>query len=186
MKVIGLVGSPRTGGNTDILVQKVLAGAREQGAESEIFYLNDLTIRGCQACLSCKKTGKCAVNDDLTPIYEALNEADGIVVGSPIYFGRFTAQVAPFLDRLYAYIKSDSTTSLKSGIKFSLVFTQGNPDAALYESTISSVDKVLTRIGFIPGPKAVVGAGLREISAANAEEQYLQQAFASGQQLVSR
>ncbi|MCE5284413.1 MAG: flavodoxin family protein [Pelosinus sp.] len=186
MKFIGLVGSPRKGGNTDVLVQKVLEGAQKEGADTEVFYLNELNVRGCQACFHCKKTGTCAVNDDLTKVFQAINEADGIVVGSPIYFGRFTAQVAPFFDRLFAYIKPDSTTSLKSGKKFSLVFTQGQSDTALYENTINSVAAVLTRIGFVPGPKAIVGAGLRDIGAVNEQEQYLTEAFSRGQELAAR
>ena len=186
MKIIGLVGSPRKNGNTDVLVQKVLDGAKEQGSETEIFYLNELAARGCQACYGCKKAGKCVINDDLANIFAAIDGADGIVMGSPIYFGRFTAQTATFMDRLYGYIKPDFSSNLSAGKKFGLVFTQGQPDANLYEGTIAATAQVLERVGFGTGPGTLVGSGLREAGIARENEQLLQEAFSIGQKLASR
>lgn len=186
MKIIGLVGSPRKNGNTDVLVQKALEGAKAQGAETKIFYLNELKIRGCQACGSCKKTGECSVNDDMAEIFREINETDGIIIGSPVYFGRFTAQLAPVLDRLFAYLKPDLASSLGANKRFGLVFTQGQPNVDLYLNTITGVAQSLSRIGFEAGPKPLVGAGLGEIGAALKNENYLQTAFAIGKGLVSR
>jgi hypothetical protein len=78
------VGSPRRGGNTGILVQKVLEGAASQGAETAISYLNELTIHGYQACNSCKEHARCRQEDDMTLLYEVLKRADGFALGSPI------------------------------------------------------------------------------------------------------
>jgi len=186
MKIIGLVGSPRKNGNTDVLLQKALEGAKAQGSETELFYLNDLAIRGCQACYGCKTTGKCVVKDDLTEVFAAIDAADGVILGSPVYFGRFTAQTALFMDRLYGYLKGDSTSSLKPGKKFALVFTQGQPDASLYTSTIEATARVLTRIGFAAGSEPLVGSGLREIGIARENEQLLQKAYAIGQELIAK
>lgn len=183
MKIIGLVGSPRKNGNTDVLVQKALEGAKTQGSETELFYLNELAIRGCQACYGCKKTGKCVSKDDLTGVFAAIDTADGIVLGTPVYFGRFTAQTALFMDRLYGYIKADSTTSLKPGKKFGLVFTQGQPDASLYTNTIEATARVLTRVGFAAISEPLVGNGLRELGIAKENDQLLEKAYAIGQQL---
>jgi len=184
MKIIGLVGSPRKNGNTDVLLQKALEGAKAQGSDTETFYLNDLAIRGCQACLGCKKTGKCVVKDDLAGVFEAIDAADGIILGSPVYFGRFTAQTALFMDRLYGYIKGDSTSGLKPGKKFGLVFTQGQPDASLYTNTIEATARVLTRVGFAAGPAPLVGSGLRELGIARENQEFLQSAYAIGQELA--
>ena len=82
--IAGFVGSPRRGGNTGILVQKVLEGAASQGAETAISYLNELTIHGYQACNSCKEHARCRQEDDMTLLYEVLKRADGFALGSPI------------------------------------------------------------------------------------------------------
>jgi multimeric flavodoxin WrbA len=186
MKIVGLVGSPRKNGNTDALLQKAMQGAKAQGAETTLFYLNDLNLRGCQACYTCKKTGKCAVNDDMTGIYRAIDEADAVIIGSPIYFGRFTSQLAPVMDRLFAYLKPDFTSSLAKGKKFGLVFTYNQPDPTLYSACINSVAQVFGRLGFEAGPKPLVRAGLGDPDAALKNEQYLQAAFALGKELASR
>jgi len=184
VKVIGLVASPRKNGNTDILLRKALEGARAEGAETEIYYLNELSIRGCQGCYGCKKTGKCVIKDDLVKVFAAIDEANSVILGSPVYFGRFTAQLALLMDRLYAYIKPDFTSHLGSGKKFGLVFTQGQADDGLYTELIRSTAKVLERIGFVAGPGALVGAGLREAGAVRKQELFLQEAFAIGRVLA--
>jgi multimeric flavodoxin WrbA len=186
MKIVGLIGSPRKNGNTDVLVQKALEGAKAQGAETTLFYLNELNIRGCQACYACKKTGHCVVNDDMAEIYRVINEADGIILGSPVYFGRFTAQVSLFMDRLFAYLKPDFTNSLGAGKKIALVFTQNQPNANLYEGLINSTAQVLTRIGFESGPNPLVGTGLGAAGIALEKEEYVQAALDIGTELASR
>lgn len=185
MKIIGLVGSPRKNGNTDVLVQKALEGAQSAGNETALFRLNELNIRGCQACLGCKKAGKCVIDDDLAGVFKAIDEADGVVLGSPIYFGRFTAQTALFMDRLYGYLQPDFSSSLGAGKKAALVFTQGQPDASLYEGTINAASQSLTRVGFLTGPKPLVGSGLRDIGTARENEQLLQAAYNIGQELTT-
>ena len=103
MKILGFVGSPREGGNTEILVKEVLKGADESGAETEIVYLNKLDIKPCQACMHCKSNnGECATDDDMQTIYNQLKESDAVVLGSPIYMWQMSAQTKLFTDRLYA------------------------------------------------------------------------------------
>ena len=92
MTVIGINGSPRKTWNTATLLEKALEGAASQGAETGIVHLYDLDFQGCTSCFACKleggkKYGQCAVKDDLTPILDAIAEADALVLGSPIYFG---------------------------------------------------------------------------------------------------
>lgn len=102
MKVVGVVCSPRVGGNTEILVGEVLAGARSEGAETELITLADKRIEFCDACGRCEGDGHCHIQDDMQPIYRKLEEADGVVVGSPVWFWSVTGQAKTFLDRLYA------------------------------------------------------------------------------------
>lgn len=100
IKIIGIVCSPRKGGNTEILVSEVLAGAHSEGAETELVTLADKKIEFCDACSECEKTGKCHIQDDMQPIYEKLEKADGMVIGSPVWYWSINGQAKTFLDRL--------------------------------------------------------------------------------------
>ncbi|MFC1535042.1 flavodoxin family protein, partial [Thermodesulfobacteriota bacterium] len=73
------------------MVQKILEGASSKGAETRTVYLNDLNIRGCQACMQCKtKLFRCAVKDDMQTLYPLIESSDVMVLGSPIYIGYIT------------------------------------------------------------------------------------------------
>ena len=101
MKVLGICCSPRRG-NTEVMVQAALDKAQEAGAEIEFLSLSGKTISPCDACLGCSKTGKCHIKDDMQDIYSKLLEADGIIIGSPIYFWNVTAQAKALIDRTFA------------------------------------------------------------------------------------
>lgn len=98
-KIIGIIGSPRIGGNTAFLVEKALESARNNGAETEIIQLGKSNINPCIACNICKEKGKCSIEDDMELILEKIKSADGIIIGSPVYFGNVTAQTKIFIDR---------------------------------------------------------------------------------------
>ncbi len=106
MKILGIVGSPRPGGNTEIMVEEVLATARKAGAETDIFLVAGKTINGCDACGACAQTGKCKIKDDMQTLYEKMDRADGIVFGSPVYFNYVTAQAKAIIDRTFCYLFS--------------------------------------------------------------------------------
>jgi len=103
MKILGISGSPRAKGNTDILVQEALKAASEMGAEQEFIAISGKKIKPCNGCGTCrtdKSKGICAIKDDDVPgIYEAMKEADGIIVASPVYFLSVTAQLKALFDR---------------------------------------------------------------------------------------
>jgi multimeric flavodoxin WrbA len=101
-KAIGLIGSPRVAGNTAALVEEVLLGAKDYGAEIESVFLNDLDISPCQACNACLPTGRCVLRDDMDDLWEQLWSADIWVFGTPIYWVGPSAQMKTFLDRWYA------------------------------------------------------------------------------------
>jgi multimeric flavodoxin WrbA len=107
MQVLGIVGSPRRGGNTEILVDEALKGAEESGALIEKVILNELNIKPCQACNSCYKTGKCIQNDDMISLQERMKESNVWILGTPIYWWGPTAQFKAFLDRWYSPIHED-------------------------------------------------------------------------------
>lgn len=99
VKIIGIVGSPRRGSNTEIYVKKALVAAQESGAETEIIDLGRLEIEPCIACDICKTTGECAIYDGMRDITPKIMEAHGLVIASPVYFGNVTSQLKMFMDR---------------------------------------------------------------------------------------
>jgi len=102
MKVLGIVCSPRKGGNTEILVHEALTGARDSGAKTELLTVGDKEIKPCDGCRSCKKTGECHIKDDMQLIYEKMLNADGIILGTPVYFWSMSGQAKVLIDRTYA------------------------------------------------------------------------------------
>jgi multimeric flavodoxin WrbA len=107
MKVLGIMGSPRIGGNSDILLDQALAGAREAGAEVEKIVLNLKKISGCQDCKKCNQTGICALKDDMPEIRQKILEADVVIHSGPVYFWSMTAQMKAYLDRWCAFFDAE-------------------------------------------------------------------------------
>jgi multimeric flavodoxin WrbA len=103
MKVLGILGSPRLGGNSDILLDQALAGAREAGAETEKIILNQKKISGCLDCGKCNETGICAIKDDMQEIQQKILEADTVIHSGPVYFWAMTSQMKAYLDRWCAF-----------------------------------------------------------------------------------
>ena len=98
--IIGIVGSPRVEGNTEKLVVEALkAASEEEGIQTELIRLAGKEIKPCDACLSCRKTGECHINDDFQEIFEKMVKADGIILASPVYFGSATPQIMALIDR---------------------------------------------------------------------------------------
>ena len=105
MKVMAFNGSPRKKWNTATLLEKALEGAASKGAETELIHLYDLNYKGCISCFACKTKGgksygRCAVEDDLAPVFRGIEKADAIILGSPIYFGNISGEMKSFMERL--------------------------------------------------------------------------------------
>jgi len=101
-KVLILSGSPRKRGNSDILCDQFLKGAKEGGNEVEKIFLGDKKINYCIACAACRDTGKCIHKDDMAAILEKMIDADVIVMASPVYFYTLNAQMKTLIDRTVA------------------------------------------------------------------------------------
>ncbi len=99
MNVLGINGSPRTGGNTDILLDRALEGARSRGANVEKIVLNDLNFCPCRECADLKDDGSCIIEDDMRLVYERIKYIDGLILASPIFFGSLSAQTKMMIDR---------------------------------------------------------------------------------------
>jgi multimeric flavodoxin WrbA len=103
MKVIGISGSPRRGGNTETLLREVLRGAEEAGAETRLFILSRMNISPCLHCDGCLAEGKCVVKDDMWLIYPEIESLDALVLASPIHFYGVAAQAKAMIDRCQAF-----------------------------------------------------------------------------------
>jgi multimeric flavodoxin WrbA len=102
IKVIGLLGSARVGGNTELLLSSVIDGIQKAGGKSEIVRLSDLNIKPCLNCGGCDENGVCVQNDDMQILYEKILDYDLIILASPIYFMGVSAWTKAFIDRCQA------------------------------------------------------------------------------------
>lgn len=102
MRILGVVCSPRIGGNTEILVKEALEGAKGKGADVKLLTLSGRQIKPCDHCGACYERGECHIKDDMGEIYQQFLEADGIILGSPVYFWSVSAQAKLVMDRTYA------------------------------------------------------------------------------------
>jgi multimeric flavodoxin WrbA len=172
MKVIGFVGSYRKTGNTAWTVNKILEGAKEQGAETQVWYSSELDINSCRGCLGCVKSGKCVIDDDMQILHNAFKNADALVLGAPNYMGQMSAQAKTFIDRLFSQISPRFSPRFKeenAGKKLVLVFTQGNPDAGKFQ-TYYDYTKNMFRLLEFDVKDVVVIAGTRNESANERKE----------------
>jgi multimeric flavodoxin WrbA len=104
LKVIGISGSPRKDGNTEILVKYALEPFREQGWEVQEFFLSGKVIKPCRGCETCRATGVCTItDDDMTYIYEEFKTCNAFIIGSPVYYRNITAQLKALFDRSFAF-----------------------------------------------------------------------------------
>ena len=141
MKVMAFNGSPRKKWNTATLLEKTLEGAASQGAKTELIHLYDLNFKGCISCFACKTIGgksygKCAVKDDLTNVFNRIEQANAIVLGSPIYWGDVSGEMKSFIERLmFQYTTyTDPPGSLFSNkIKTGFIYTMNVTEEIMKE-----------------------------------------------------
>ncbi len=107
MKILGIMGSPRIRGNSDILLDQALAGSRDAGAEAEKIMLCEKKISPCFNCDKCNETGLCVIKDDMPEIHKKILAADGIIHSCPVYFWAMTAQMKAYLDRWCAFFDAE-------------------------------------------------------------------------------
>lgn len=141
MKIIAISGSPRKKWNTATLLQKALDGAASNGAETELIHLYDLNYKGCISCFACKTLGgksygRCAVQDDLTDIFSRVEQADAILLGSPIYFGEISGEMKSFMERLlfpYSTYTDPPQSLFPKKIKAGFIYTMGVPEEMMLQ-----------------------------------------------------
>ncbi|MFO7559391.1 MAG: flavodoxin family protein [Desulfobacterales bacterium] len=140
MKVLGINASPRKKANTQTLVEAVLEGASEKGAQTRLANLREMNIHGCLGCEGCKKhLGRCVQKDDLTVLLQEMAEYDAIVMGTPVYWYHVTSQFKMLVDRLYCFMEIGENpetgeqtirSEFPTGKKFIFLISRGDPEPA--------------------------------------------------------
>ncbi len=188
MKVLGIAGSPRRGGNTDLLLAEVMKGAASRGAEVKTIILNDLEISPCQHCDACLEAGRCKIEDDMQMVYRELEDADRIVLASPIQFMGLTAQMKTMIDRCQAlwarkYVLKLPPLGNRRERKGFFISVGGRKIANVFEPALVMV-KTVFRILDITYAGELLFPGVDEKGAIAKHPDALQQAFLAGQKLV--
>jgi len=187
MKIIGILGSARNGGNTDLLMQEIMAEAVKKTAadsiETKTYNLAKMNIGCCLGCESCKKTGNCARKDDMHILYEELKTADAFVIGTPIYMGEMTGQLKTFIDRCYALKDADRNSQIPAGKKTAVVITQGAPMPEHYAKTPERIDYIFSGLGCVPAG-SVTAVGTHDKDDVLKDDAVLEKAREIGRQLI--
>ena len=174
MEILGINGSPRGANSMTMkLVEAVLEGAKEAGAETKLIDLCSLKIDYCDACGVCYKKGKCVHEDDFGQVYDEIMASEGLVLGSPVYFGLVTAQMKTLIDRMSDAIHCQLLFG-KYACAVSTAGSQGHQE----------VEDYINRIMVAMGANAAGSAGA-DMAVPNGMAEAMEKAFKLGQTLVA-
>ncbi|MFC1624460.1 flavodoxin family protein [Candidatus Omnitrophota bacterium] len=149
MKVLGINGSPRIGGNTDLLLDKVLEGAKVKGGEIEKIILNKLKFSPCLECENVKDDGSCIVEDDMQMVYKKIKEIDVLILASPIFFGSLSAQTKMMIDRFQCLWRAKYILKKDTGfknIKGAFISVEGSNRQDFFDNAKSIVKNIFATI----------------------------------------
>ncbi len=188
-KVLGIAGSPRRGGNTDLLLQQVMLGAGRQGAETKIVILDELNIAPCRHCDKCLPAGKCVIEDDMQWLSQELREADYFILASPIFFMGVTAQVKAMIDRCQAlwvikYVLNLPIAPNSFGERKGLFISAGGKKLSnLFSPAIATVKSWFATLDISYAGDLLL-SGIEGKGAITKHPTALQEAFLAGQKLI--
>ena len=188
MKVLGIAGSPRRDGNTDLLLNEVMRGAASRGAEVKTVILKNLKIAPCQHCDACLEAGNCRIQDDMQEIYRELKAADRIVLASPIQFMTVTAHMKAMIDRCQAlwarkYVLKIPPLGEERERRGLFIAVGGRTVANLFEPALATVKALFNTLN-ITYAGDLLFRRIDEKGAITKHPDALKQAFLAGQKLV--
>lgn len=188
MKVLGIAGSPRRGGNTDLLLEEVIRGATDRGAEVKTFILKNLKIATCQHCDACLEAGNCRIQDDMQMIYREMEITDCIVLASPIQFMTITSHMKAMIDRCQAlwarkYILRIPPLGEERNRKGLFIAVGGRTVENLFEPALATVKALFNTLN-ITYAGELLFSGIDEKGAITSDPEALKQAFLAGQKLT--
>ncbi|HUV73062.1 MAG TPA: flavodoxin family protein [Anaerolineae bacterium] len=190
LKVLGLAGSPRRHGNTELLLDQVLGGAASKGAQTEKIILGAMTIDPCDECEACYETGRCIVQDDYQLLYPRLIKAERIVLAAPIFFMGLPAQAKAFIDRCQCfwarkYVLQDPLPPTDTGVQRQgfLISTAGGADTS-FRCAVTSLKAFLDTLYAAYGGELTF-PGVDEKGAILSHATALEDALALGKRLAA-
>ena len=116
MKILGISGSPRKDGNTEILLRETLQAAERMDCTTGMFSMSEKTVAPCRACGGCFQSGSCVIEDDMHELSSLISDADAVVWATPVYFGNVSAQLKAVMDRTFAEIQKRSLKGKVAGV----------------------------------------------------------------------
>jgi multimeric flavodoxin WrbA len=188
VRVLGIAGSPRHGGNTDLLLEEFMRGAASQGAETKTIELRALKFETCRHCDGCLKTGQCVVKDDMQDVYRELEQSDRIVIASPVQFIGPTAHLKAMIDRcqcLWArkYVLKVPPLGEERQRRGFFISVGGTKLKDMFEPSLAIV-KTWFHILNIEYAGELLFEGIDEKGAIKKHPDALRQAYEAGQRLV--
>jgi len=188
MKVLGLAGSPRRGGNTDLLLAEMIRGASDSGAETRVIIISELKIKTCQHCDRCMENGLCVIKDDMQLIYNNMEEADGIILASPVQFMGPTAELKTVIDRCQMfwarkYVLKRSPLNPEKERRGFFISVGGRNISNLFEPSLKIV-QTFFRILNITYAGDLLFNGIDEKGAITRKPEALNQSYLAGKKFV--
>lgn len=156
-KILGIIGSPRKKGNTHLLVDSILEGAKMEGASVDRIFLGDLNIAECDGCHACWKRFRCNKKDDMDDVYPKIAENDIIVFGTPVYWYGPTALMKCLIDRFVYFNCPENRTKIKGkNAVLAIPFEEDDPETAaplitFFEKSLSYLEMNLSGRIIAPG-----------------------------------
>ena len=188
MKVLLLNGSPRARGNTALALEEMAAVFAREGVETEILQVGQMDIRGCVACGSCHKTGKCVFDDAVNDIAAKFEAADGLVIGSPVYYAGANATLMALLQRLFYSTRFDKTMKVGASVAIarrggcSAAYDEMNKFFGISGMPIASSQYWNSVHGGAPGQAAEDAEGLQTMRTLARNMTFLMKAIALGKE----
>lgn len=187
MKVLGINGSPRRGGNAEILLDKALEGARTKGAEIEKIVLNELNFSPCQECKDMPDDGSCIIQDDMQGLYRKIKDADVLILASPIFFGSLTSQTKMMIDRFQCLWRAKYILKRDTGFKRrkgAFISVEGSNRKDFFLNAKSIVKNLFATIN-IDYKEELFCSSIDEKASILKHQDCLKKAFELGERIVS-
>ena len=189
MHTLIILGSPRLNGNSETLAQAVASGIRQHpDATLEFVRLNDLRISPCQGCGGCNKSSTCVINDDMTPLYEKVDNCDHLIIVSPIYFYGLSAQSKTFIDRFQARWARKYLAKIRfregEQRQGTLLATAATDGKKVFDGALLTTHILFDALDLKCGG-SLLAKGVDQFGAMHKQTQTLEQAVTLGQEIVT-
>ncbi|MEW5766727.1 MAG: flavodoxin family protein [bacterium] len=184
MMILGLNGSPRIGGNTDILLENALSGAKDKGAKVEKVILNTLKFSPCQECENIRRVGVCQIKDDMQILYPKIEKAEAIILASPIFFGSLSAQTKMMIDRFQCVWAAKKTRPLEKKKPGAFLCVEATTRKDFFDNARSIVRNIFAVMD-VALKEELLCSGVEEKGSIREHPDVLKKAFELGSRIAS-